>query len=195
MAHWGWYWKIKKKHIPRKLCSQLTSIDSFKFYKNTMMAGFTLTPLEVKAEPSSNHLTVTYRRRKKHTYLIPIETQPCNYGGFRSYFKCPLCQQRMRFLYLAEQSIFLCRKCLNLSYLSQRLRPTHHYYTMSKKIKEHIQNKGGDLYKKPPGMHKTNYQKLRDKHFYYENKSNQAINQELRAWYGAKIEPYIGWLF
>jgi hypothetical protein len=88
-------------------------------------------------------------------------------------------------------SIFLCRKCLNLSYLSQRLRPTHRYSNMSKKIKEQIENKGGDLYKKPCGMQNTNYQKLRNKHFYYESKSNQATNQDLREWYGAKIEPYL----
>jgi hypothetical protein len=191
MAHWGWYWKIKKKHIPRKLCSQLPSIDSFKLYKNTTIAGFTVQPLDVKAKPAADHLKITYRKHKDHVYIIPIEKQTCNYGGFRSYFKCPLCYKRMRFLYLAEHSIFLCRKCLNLSYLSQRLRPTHRYSNMSKKIKEQIENKGGDLYKKPCGMQNTNYQKLRNKHFYYESKSNQATNQDLREWYGAKIEPYL----
>lgn len=191
MTHWGWYWKIKKKHVPRIICSNLPSIDSFKYYKNTMMMGFTVQPLEIKGTPTPDYLIITYRKHKDFTYKIPIEKQSCNYGGIRSYFKCPLCHQRMRFLYLAEQSIFLCRKCLNLSYLSQRLRPTLRYSIMSKKIKEQIESKGGDRYKKPHGMHNTNYQKLRDKHFYYEDKSNQAINQELREWYGAKIEPYL----
>lgn len=193
MAHWGWYWKVKKKHVARKLCSSLISIDSFKFYKNNTMGGFSVQPLEVNAEPTSNHLKITYRKRKEYSYLIPIEKQPCNYGGYRSFFKCPLCQKRMRFLYFAEQSLFLCRKCLNLSYESQRLRPTMRYYYMTQKIKDSMKDKDGNLslYEKPFGMHKDKYEKLKSKQFYYEAKSKQAITRELRKWFGAKAEPYL----
>ena len=184
MTHWGWYWKVKKKHTPKKLCSKLISIDSFKFYKGTAkehtIAGFTVQPLEIKAEAYPNHLKITYRNRKNCSYMIAIDRLACNYGGFRCFFKCPLCQKRMRFLYFAEHSVFLCRNCLNLSYDSQRLRPTWRYSHMQDKVKELIKQKGGDLdaYKKPPRMHQDTYQRLKSKHSYYEDKSHQAINME-----------------
>jgi hypothetical protein len=201
MTHWGWYWKVKKKHVPRKLCSKLPQIDSFRFYKGTqkhnIITGFIVDPLEVKAEAYPDHLKVTYRNRKEHSYTIAVDKLPCNYGGNRYFFKCPLCQKRMRFLYFAEQSIFLCRKCLNLSYQSQRLRPTNRYEHMSDKIKAAIKTKGGDLdlFKKPPRMHKGKYENLRSKQFYYECKSPQALNRELRLWHGAKVEPYLDKFF
>lgn len=36
MTHWGWYWKVKKKHVPKRLCSEESfhAIDSFEMFKN-----------------------------------------------------------------------------------------------------------------------------------------------------------------
>ena len=36
MTHWGWYWKIKKQHSPKALCSSFgfMEIDSFSMFKN-----------------------------------------------------------------------------------------------------------------------------------------------------------------
>jgi len=190
MTHWGWYWKVKQKHIPRKLCSQLTKIDSFKL--SDKIIGFNIQPLDIRIEVITDHLKVTYRKRKEHTYNIPIERQPCNYGGFRSFFRCPLCQKRMRFLYFAEHSVFLCRKCLNLGYWSQRLRPSRRYSYMHAKIEDPIKSRGGNLEgEKPSYMHKGTYRVLQAKQRYYDSKHNQAINKELLAWYGARAEPYI----
>ena len=194
MAHWGWYWRVKQKHIARVLCSTLPTIDSFKLAQHIKaMVGFSVQPLGVKAAVQDNILKVTYRKRKDCSYMIPIDKQPCNYGGFRYFFKCPLCQRRMRILYFAQQSIFLCRKCLNLSYETQHLRPTKRYEYMSKKIKDNIKDKQGnlELSKKPPRMHEEKYQKLKDKQFDYERKSHEALCQELRLWHGAKIEPFL----
>lgn len=197
MAHWGWYWRIKKKHVAKTVCTKLISIDSFKIVKNGAIFSFSVQPFEVKATPSTDHLKITYRGRKDFAYEIPIDKLPCNYGGIRCYFKCPLCSRRMRILYFAEQSIFLCRICLNLGYESQRLRPSRRYAYMSEKVKTLVKNKGGDLgrYKKPPRMHKDNYQALRSKQFYYESKSYQAMNHEFRKWYSPKTLTYIDEFF
>ncbi len=93
----------------------------------------------------------------------------------------------MRILYFAQNSVFLCRKCLNLSYDTQRMRPTKRYEHTSDKIKTFIKGKGGDFYyKKPPRMHNDTYQRLKGKQHYYESKSHQALNKELREWYSAK---------
>lgn len=65
------------------------------------------------------------------------------------------------------------------------MRPTKRYEHVSDKIKTFIKEKGGDLdqYKKPPRMHKDTYERLLSKQFYYENKSHQALNKELKEWY------------
>lgn len=194
MTHWGWFWSVKnKKHIARKLCSSFVSIDSFKVFKNSENTGFTVVPLQVRAEPGPGYLKITYRNHKNSTYNIPVEKQPCNYGGFRYFFKCPLCQGRMRMLYFAQNSVFLCRKCLNLSYESQCRRPAMRYAYMSDKIKSHIKDRGGDIdyYKKPPRMHQSTYQRLKELRTYYECKSDEALNQDARSWFGEKAEAYL----
>lgn len=196
MAHWGWFWKLKKKHQARTLCSKLTSIDSFKLLKNDAFAGFIVQPMDIKANLQKYELRITYRKRKEHSYIIPIDKQPCNFGGFRYFFRCPLCQCRMRMLYLTDKSIFLCRQCLNLSYKSQLLRPTRRYDYMNEKITNVIEKQGGDTsWNKPKRMHTKTYERLRSLHHYYEHMSHNATNKELRAWYGAKMEPHLDGYF
>jgi hypothetical protein len=116
-------------------------------------------PLDINAEATPQGLKITYGKRKTVSYTI----LPCNYGGYRAFFKCPLCIKRMRFLYFAQKSIFLCRGCLNLSYQSQKLRPTVRYSHMSRKMKNLVKQKGGSLeyYQKPPQMHTKTFKKLR----------------------------------
>lgn len=192
MNHWGWYWKIKRQHTPRTLCSALTSLDSFAIFKSTYAVGFDITTRQLKARLTGNYLTVINGKRKQLAYQIPFERLPCNYGGFRYFFKCPLCHQRMRLLYFTH-NVFLCRKCLNLAYPSQQLRPSMRYQYLSDKMKTLVKNKGGDIEfgKKPPHMRNTTFQKFMDKKFDYEDKAHQALNDELRAWYGARVKPYL----
>ncbi len=35
MTHWGWYWRVKKNHVPKELCSwsKFCEIDSFAMFK------------------------------------------------------------------------------------------------------------------------------------------------------------------
>jgi hypothetical protein len=161
--HWGWYWKVKKKHLSRTLCSSLVSIDSFKFFHGNIITGFQVQPLDINAEATPQGLKITYGKRKTVSYTIDVARLPCNYGGYRAFFKCPLCKKRMRFLYFAQKSIFLCRGCLNLSYQSQRLRPSMRYGHISMKMKDLVKQKGGSLeyYQKPPRMHTKTFKKLR----------------------------------
>lgn len=187
MAHWGWYWKVKKKHLARKICSKLPFIDSFRLYKNNVMTGYLVQPLDIRVKPMSDHLSVIYRKRKEHSYTIPVEKLPCNYGGFRYFFKCPLCEKRMRFLYFAEQSLFLCRACLNLGYNSQRLRPSRRLGEQGAKIQQLIKNKGGDVCKKPPRMHRSTWDALIERQVDYEIRAEDALRNEVNQWHGPEV--------
>ena len=64
---------------------------------------------------------------------------------------------------------------------------------LTNEILAQIQKKGGNLEtgEKAPHMHHDHYKMLKDKHFYYECKSSQALNAELRQWHGANAEPYL----
>lgn len=161
------------------------------------MREFSIEPINVKADATTQGFKITYRQRREISYMIDVAGMPCNYGDFRYFFKYHLCKKRMRFLYFAENSVFICRESLNLSYKSQRLRPAERYYHMSNKVEELVKGKGGSLesYHEPPRIHAKTFKNLRFKKLYYENKPHQALNQELRLWYGEKAEPYIDQFF
>ncbi len=73
--------------------------------------------------------TSTDRRtgeKTEYDYEVKLTTTPCNYGGVRYWFICPLsrdgvvCGRRVSKLYLAPGSnCFGCRHCYNLSYESR----------------------------------------------------------------------------
>ncbi len=51
---------------------------------------------------------------------VDLVTTPCNLGGSRYWFVCPLCGRRVAGLYLPPGSVhFWCRRCYGLSYLSR----------------------------------------------------------------------------
>ncbi|OPZ23893.1 MAG: hypothetical protein BWZ02_03044 [Lentisphaerae bacterium ADurb.BinA184] len=55
---------------------------------------------------------------------VPLDWTPCHYGGRRPWWKCPECARRAAVLYFARDHFrFLCRRCCDLAYPSQRERP------------------------------------------------------------------------
>lgn len=160
--------------------------------KETIFSGFSVQPLNIKAKLVDNELQITYRNRKKYAYTIQMSKLPCHLGGYRTYFLCPLCTCRKRKLYLTDKSVFLCRTCLNLTYETQLLRPTRRCDFMSKKITNIIINQGRDLEsKKPKGMFKAEYERLKLTQKYYEQSSHKELNAELRKWYGESMEKHL----
>ena len=64
--------------------------------------------------------------KTKYDYKISLTTTPCNYGGVRYWFICPLsrngvyCGRRVAKLYKAPGAVYFgCRHCYNLSYESR----------------------------------------------------------------------------
>ncbi len=66
--------------------------------------------------------TLTDRDGNKtdYKYTVSLVTTPCNFGGIRYWFACPLCSRRVGGLYLVlGDAYFVCRGCNNLTYRSR----------------------------------------------------------------------------
>jgi hypothetical protein len=190
MTHWGWYWKIKRKHRSKRQCSGLIAIDSFKLFKNKAgiesclnKVAYEIPRYDLQAILLSDRYQVTYNQG---AYEIPIEKQPSNYGGYRYFLHCPQCDRRMRKLY-CNAGKFLCRKCLNLCYYTQILKPSSRNFMMACSIEKILNEKGGDLTRKPTWMKQVAFERLRDRHFeYFHQKYPEACLEELLTYYPHK---------
>lgn len=188
MTHWGWYWGVKLSwYKPKGLCSWYISMDSFEMFRNKEGVAWCMNKVaneipsfKLKATLLSNSYQVEY---DGGSYSIPYEKQACNYGGFRYFLSCPRCNQRMRMLYCKDGK-FLCRKCLNLGYFTQRLRPSARCIIMGMKIKKHLEDRAGGLHRKPPWMKCKTFEALRDRYFDYdEEKWKKEHTKELIKWH------------
>lgn len=133
-----------------------------------------------------NSLTLNYRYRENGgewenvKQKIPFDRTPCNYGGFRKWFKCPHCFRRFAILYGAGK-YFYCRNCYNLTYGSQQERELERKARKADKIRDRMGWRPGFLDgigPKPKGMHWRTYKRL------------CAIHESL-SW---EVQNRLGWI-
>lgn len=198
MTHWGWYWKIKKKHTPKELCSWFWELDSFDMFKNQELVMLVKESKDricleilsynlIASLQDNDSIAVTYNHG---SYIIPTEKKPCNFGGYYYFFHCPQCNSRMRKLYCIEGK-YLCRKCAKLGYYSQRLRPSERLARKRSEVKKYLKNHAGSLKVKPPYMKHHTFQKLRRKFVKYDEMQFDAACAELRLWHGSKVDLFL----
>ncbi len=98
--------------------------------------------------------------------VVPLSWTPCNYGGERPWFRCPACDRRVLLLYIAPgSSLFRCRHCHDLAYVSQQCDPNDRLLLRIRNIQRRL---GGDPahllpWRAPPipkGMRWRTYQRL-----------------------------------
>lgn len=101
---------------------------------------------------------------KCNNSTISIVTTKCYYGGTREWFECPKCHKRAGILYLDNDN-FSCRKCLNLTYISQKM----NYRTLSpfivhlKKAESAPFSKNWQEYKGKPTKRALRFWKIRER--------------------------------
>jgi hypothetical protein len=87
----------------------------------------------IQVSTLENYLRIYYTQtdnssgeKKQFDYKIPLTSTPCNYGGKRYWFTCPMfkggiyCGKRVNTLY-KDGDYFACRHCYNLTYSSRNL--------------------------------------------------------------------------
>lgn len=186
MTHWGWYWKVKKQHTPKILCEQLKYVDSFIVFKEFNSNSILTKNKNIEGVFLREGYIMI--KLKDLQYQIPYEKSPCHFGGFRYFFRCPIgkCNRRMRKLY-CYGGLFLCRKCLNLGYYSQRVVPSERFHSQQQKIKRKLEISGGSFIDKPKYMRWSTYEKLRTKSIDYELKSEMALLNEVYEMFASRF--------
>jgi len=117
----------------------------------------------INFETQNDQIRLRYRTRSRgdewqeRAYPVALEWTRCHFGGARPWFRCPCCQRRAAILYGAK--FFACRRCLNLSYESQREAPHFRALSKAQGIHEKLGGTGciDDPVVKPKGMHWKTY--------------------------------------
>jgi hypothetical protein len=80
--------------------------------------------------------------KKDYNYVIPVVATPCNYGGERWWYVCPLvvngrsCRRRCRIVYMPPGAeYFGCRECHRLTYESRQRQREKFYEGFEKPYK------------------------------------------------------------
>jgi len=107
--------------------------------------------------------------RSKVTASVPVVWSRCTLGGERPWFLCPGvgCGRRVAILYFGAD--LLCRRCLGLAYPSQREAAPARAHRRATRIRQCIEERGGKvsgaISKRPKGMHRETFYRLRVEHY------------------------------
>ena len=94
---------------------------------------------------------------------ISFDQTTCNYGGYRLWFKCPLCSRRVAILY-GMGKYFYCRHCYGLTYTSQLESRADRHMRKARKIRKRLgasMNLMEPILFKPKNMHQRTSDRLR----------------------------------
>lgn len=182
--HWRWdaknttadYLSIDVRRWHRDGCLRSGQNFSWAWTRDGEAAG----SVNVRTEPG--RVVLNYRHRinggewESKEYPVRLDWTPCNYGGQRPWFLCPVAGCRRRVAILYGGGVFACRHCHQLAYPSQNESWQERASRRSRKI---IQRLGGDPYgdfypSKPKFMHRRTYLRLINMAEYYEEISMLA---------------------
>lgn len=145
----------------------------------------------ITAIVSADRLTLHYRHRENDGEWqtveepVPLEWQPCRYGGRRAWFRCPgvvngkHCNRRVAVLYGAGK-YFLCRHCYGLCYQMQREDRKGRHLLKAQNIRQKLGGSGSMANffpPKPKGMHWRTYQRLEEEAEHAEIRSLFLMTQ------------------
>lgn len=153
--------------MPKRRTKQFTTsfhcLDSFVLHhlylKAQANATYTWNNIHLTLEGNRLYVKSLDKGINLSRLYILLNPMPCQYGGVRLMFICPLCRKNARKLYFRGIE-FGCRRCFNLAYQSQN--ETLAYRLLRKKDKI-LNLLGKDKYEftpKPKGMHNSTYKSL-----------------------------------
>ena len=152
----------------------------------------------VEGTESPERVILTYRHRsgpggewEEVREPVPLAWTACNFGGQRPWFVCPGagCGRRVAVLY-GPGKYFLCRRCYDLSYQSQRDSKMYRALHRAQDIRRRLggsANMTKPFPEKPKGMHWRTYERLWCKH----DEAEMEQFAGMREWLD-KLEKKVG---
>ncbi len=148
----------------------------------------------INVEVEADHVVLRYHRKQIDgtwqltEYIVNIDWTPCNYGGQRPWFMCPMggCGQRIAILY-GSNGIFACRQCHQLAYQSQRETVEHRALRRAQNIRKKLGGSANMLKpfpSKPKGMHWLTYWRMADQQFAFKRIAFVGMAEQI----GMKID-------
>jgi hypothetical protein len=101
---------------------------------------------------------------------VSLAWTSCNFGGRRFWFLCPRCRRRAALLYLLGR-LFLCRRCCDLAYPSQREDLDTRLLGKMRAIRERLGGSSDIVSRfpsRPKGMRELTYWALREEYYRLE---------------------------
>lgn len=138
---------------------------------NWYSRGVLRASIHVRAEAGQlilSYTTTSNGARKDCSYPVLLNWTPCQFGGARPWFRCPIpgCGRRVAILY--GGAVFGCRHCRRLAYESQRERGYNRLAGRADKIRRRLGWPVGILNAtpgtKPKGMHWRTFWRLNAEH-------------------------------
>lgn len=134
-----------------------------------------------------------WRRKDGWSQTLELSRKRNGYGGSQTFFLCPACGERRRYLYLSG-GVFLCRKCSRLNYRSQQTTRSDSMYFYNKGValvERHldtwprVQPDGFSfcewIPERPRYMHQTTYRRYLVRFLRYREKhSDRQVSDMLR---------------
>lgn len=156
----------KSPKIRRGRVEETPRIDSFECGYNAFFVNFKLIPIKFR---SGEFI---------HLDNAIIETTVTHGAADRTFFICPECRRRCRFLYLPE---YKCRFCAKLNYgIQQRSRGC---YENAALVLEKLNSNRKDIEdfipEKPYYMHAVKYEKLLKRYLKYQKAYNERETAKL----------------
>ena len=173
--------KIDIRLLNKQGCLRPGAVGSFSWSRGNKET----VPIGYKMEV--DRMVLSYRHRPKNgdwksvEQVISFDWTPCNYGGYRNWFLCPLCTKRVAVVYGAEKGFF-CRYCLNLTYSSQQESNDDRMRRKARKIRARLgasNNLMEPILFKPKNMHQKTFDRLRREADYASNLSVLIMGQQL----------------
>jgi hypothetical protein len=156
------------------------------FSWNWLRNGETVASISIRSEV--DRVILDYRSRsydgewQVKKYPVYLDWAPCNLGGRRAWFRCPMqgCGKRVAILY--GGSIFACRHCHKLVYECQRETEDDRACRRADTIRRRLGWEPGILNGtgwKPKGMHWRTFERLRAEHDAFVTAALTGMGQRL----------------
>lgn len=147
----------------------------------------------INIKTASDHVILKYNHRCPDGVWLPIEYDvsiawtPCNYGGQRPWFLCPVggCGRRVAILWGGD--IFACRHCHRLAYACQNEVAHDRALRRAQTIRTKLGGSANMLEPFPPrpkGMRWSTYMRMEDQHNTFYNVALVGMAKEI----GMKID-------